>query len=346
VHLILETARQSGGRARFGHVMVEARKKSSASPKGKRGGAGGDRDGKKQEDKKNKRDVAGDAVASKMEKKAVPTTMQTGRQHPNGDSKREAVAKDSNGKSEGMESNKRMTAKSHSSVSAEDIQMVQNLIERCLQLYLTQEEVVSVLREQAAIDAEFTQLIWSKLEEQNPDFFRCYYTRLKLKAQIVMFNHLLEQQVAVVQKMQRGWNMNHGSSTASGIPLFQGAGSGGDGIGGSVFNPNPFQMTAATPQRISPWGEEGSYRNAQNRYAGLSADPGMNIYSAENIGPSPLFNPISADFGEFGGGTNLLHGSSPTREAQNDGLRRNFSLSDFELVDTGNRDSLNDSGKT
>ena len=32
--------------------MVEARKKSSASPKGKRGGAGGDRDGKKQEDKK------------------------------------------------------------------------------------------------------------------------------------------------------------------------------------------------------------------------------------------------------------------------------------------------------
>eukprot|EP00890_Picochlorum_soloecismus_P006666 jgi/Picsp_1/824/NSC_04313-R1_protein len=320
--------------------MVEARKKSSASPKGKRGSAGGDRDDTKQEDKKNKKDVSD---ASKAEKKTVPT-MQAGRQHPNGDSKREAVAQDRNGKHEETAGDKRMITKD-SSVSAEDIQMVQNLIERCLQLYLTQEEVVSVLREQAAIDAEFTQLIWSKLEEQNPDFFRCYYTRLKLKAQIVMFNHLLEQQVAVVQKMQRGWNMNHGSSTASGIPLFQGVG-GGDGIGSSVFNPMPFQTTGVTPQRISPW-EDGSYRNAQNRFAGFSADPGMNIHSAENIGPSPLsFNPISADFGEFGGGTNLLQGSSPTREVQNDGLRRNFSLSDFELVDTGNGDSLNDSGKS
>jgi len=27
----------------------------------------------------------------------------------------------------------------------------------------------------------------------------CYYTRLKLKSQIIMFNHLLEQQVAMVQ---------------------------------------------------------------------------------------------------------------------------------------------------
>jgi uncharacterized protein (TIGR01589 family) len=318
--------------------MVEARKKSSASPKGKRGGAGGDKDGKKQEDKKNKKD---DAVSIKTEKKPVTT----GREHSNGDSKRETVAKDRDVKAEGMAVNKSMNEKS-SSVSAEDIQMVQNLIERCLQLYLTQEEVVSVLREQAAIDAEFTQLIWSKLEEQNPDFFRCYYTRLKLKAQIVMFNHLLEQQVAVVQKMQRGWNMNHGSSTASGIPLFQGGGGGvsGDGMG-SVLNHMPFQSMSATPHRMNPWEDASNYRNAQSRFGGFSADPGMNIFSAENIGPSPLsFNPISADFGEFGGGTNLMHGSSPTRETQNDGLRRNFSLSDFEMVDTGNRDSLNDSG--
>lgn len=41
-----------------------------------------------------------------------------------------------------------------------------------------------------------------KLEEQNPDFFRAYYTRLKLKDQILLFNHLLDQQVAVVQRMQ------------------------------------------------------------------------------------------------------------------------------------------------
>ena len=32
-----------------------------------------------------------------------------------------------------------------------------------------------------------------------PTRCRCYYTRLKLKSQIIMFNHLLEQQVAMVQ---------------------------------------------------------------------------------------------------------------------------------------------------
>ena len=44
-----------------------------------------------------------------------------------------------------------------------------------------------------------------KLEEQNPDFFRAYYTRLKLKDQIVLFNHLLLQQVNVVQRHAGGW---------------------------------------------------------------------------------------------------------------------------------------------
>jgi uncharacterized protein (TIGR01589 family) len=112
-------------------------------------------------------------------------------------------------------------------VSTEDIQLVQNLIERCLQLYMTREEVINVLKTQATIDPGFTQLVWGKLEEQNHEFFRCYYTRLKLKAQIIMFNHLLEQQVSVVQRMQRGWNGsaagNGSSATASGIPLFQGS---------------------------------------------------------------------------------------------------------------------------
>lgn len=43
-----------------------------------------------------------------------------------------------------------------------------------------------------------------KLEEQNPNFFRAYYTRLKLKDQIVLFNHLLLQQVNVMQR-HTGW---------------------------------------------------------------------------------------------------------------------------------------------
>lgn len=90
-------------------------------------------------------------------------------------------------------------------VSTHDIQLVQNLIERCLQLYMPQKEVVQTLQIQAKIEPGFTDLVWQKLEEQNPEFFRSYYTRLKLKDQIVMFNYLLEQQVQVVQKLHRSW---------------------------------------------------------------------------------------------------------------------------------------------
>ena len=47
-----------------------------------------------------------------------------------------------------------------------------------------------------------TSLVWQKLEEQNPDFFMAYHVRVKLKDQVVLFNHLLEQQMQMIQKMQ------------------------------------------------------------------------------------------------------------------------------------------------
>ncbi|CAH9087341.1 unnamed protein product [Cuscuta epithymum] len=79
-------------------------------------------------------------------------------------------------------------------VSREDIELVQNLIERCLQLYMNREEVVKTLLNRARIDPGFTTLVWQKLEEENADFFRAYYIRLKLKRHIILFNHLLEHQ--------------------------------------------------------------------------------------------------------------------------------------------------------
>lgn len=79
-------------------------------------------------------------------------------------------------------------------VSREDIELVQNLIERCLQLYMNRDEVVKTLLTRARIDPGFTTLVWQKLEEENADFFRAYYIRLKLKKQIILFNHLLEHQ--------------------------------------------------------------------------------------------------------------------------------------------------------
>ncbi|KAL2226025.1 UNVERIFIED_CONTAM: hypothetical protein Sindi_1961200 [Sesamum indicum] len=44
-------------------------------------------------------------------------------------------------------------------VSLQDIQLVQNLIERCLQLYMSQKEVVSTLLHQAKIEPGFTELV-------------------------------------------------------------------------------------------------------------------------------------------------------------------------------------------
>lgn len=79
-------------------------------------------------------------------------------------------------------------------VSREDIELVQNLIERCLQLYMNKGEVVRTLSNRARIEPGFTTLVWQKLEEENSEFFRAYYIRLKLKKQIIQFNHLLEHQ--------------------------------------------------------------------------------------------------------------------------------------------------------
>lgn len=84
-------------------------------------------------------------------------------------------------------------------VSCDDIQLVQNLIERCLQLYMNQREVIKTLLDQAKIEPGFTSLVWQKLEEQNRDFFKAYYTRLKLKKQIIVFNRLLEQQYQLMR---------------------------------------------------------------------------------------------------------------------------------------------------
>ncbi|EEC72441.1 hypothetical protein OsI_05770 [Oryza sativa Indica Group] len=87
-------------------------------------------------------------------------------------------------------------------VSRQDIQLVQNLIERCLQLYMNQKEVVETLSFQAKIEPSFTELVWQKLEEENREFFKAYYVRLMLKNQIMVFNKLLEDQYRLMCKEQ------------------------------------------------------------------------------------------------------------------------------------------------
>ena len=78
-------------------------------------------------------------------------------------------------------------------INWEDIQLVQKLIERCLELYMTQQEIVKALSLQANIEPGLTNLVWEKLQEQNPDFFRAYGTRLRVKEQIREFNGLVSK---------------------------------------------------------------------------------------------------------------------------------------------------------
>ncbi|KAJ4843430.1 hypothetical protein Tsubulata_021598 [Turnera subulata] len=79
-------------------------------------------------------------------------------------------------------------------VTRQDIEVVQNLIERCLQLYMNRNEVANTLLRQARVEPEFTILVWNKLEEDNADFFKAYYLRLLLRKQINTFNGFLRHQ--------------------------------------------------------------------------------------------------------------------------------------------------------
>ncbi|KAL5056547.1 hypothetical protein RYX36_037229 [Vicia faba] len=84
-------------------------------------------------------------------------------------------------------------------LSREDIMAIQNLIELCLQSYMNPKEVVETLLVQAKIEPDFTQLVWKKLEEENQEFFKAYYLRLRLKEQITEFNRLLKEQAELSQ---------------------------------------------------------------------------------------------------------------------------------------------------
>ncbi|CAN0901861.1 hypothetical protein LINGRAHAP2_LOCUS21659 [Linum grandiflorum] len=116
-------------------------------------------------------------------------------------------------------------------ITRQDIETVQNLIERCLQLYMNKKDVVNTLLEQARIEPGFTSLVWHKLEDENAEFFKAYYVRLTLKEQIDRFNHLLERQyqlmnypngvaqsACAVTSLPAEHSILHQSGVANGIP--------------------------------------------------------------------------------------------------------------------------------
>lgn len=104
------------------------------------------------------------------------------------------------GNSNGASATKRRATPNSPSFSWNDILRVQNLIERCLQQCLSKNEIVATLHTHAKVDPSFTAVVWQKLEEQNPGFFRTYKLQLKLKDQILAFNTLVSKQKEMMSK--------------------------------------------------------------------------------------------------------------------------------------------------
>eukprot|EP00750_Incisomonas_marina_P014808 INCI17879.1.p1 GENE.INCI17879.1~~INCI17879.1.p1 ORF type:complete len:136 (-),score=29.43 INCI17879.1:109-516(-) len=82
-------------------------------------------------------------------------------------------------------------------LSWEGVKAVQKKIERCLELYMTQAEIVTALQAQSNVEPSLTCLVWQKLQEQNPHFFHVYDYYLRLKDHATAFNYLVEQQALI-----------------------------------------------------------------------------------------------------------------------------------------------------
>ena len=182
----------------------------------------------------------------------------------------------------------------------------------------------------------FLVAVWQKLEEQNPDFFKAYFTRLKLKDQINVFNYLLEQQVSMVQNMQRGWMQSSGGMMMQ------------PGVGMQNSMPMqsnmPMQQSGPMGQVQSPMQDgvlgghnmngvvTASMTDALGALPDFSADLNLSLPVS---GPDAAHSmPLSGDIGlgPFPMSPNHSQNSFPTLDEHHlSTLPRNFSFGDLNL---------------
>jgi len=85
------------------------------------------------------------------------------------------------------------------SLSWNEIGNVKAMVEKCMQQYMTQAEIIATLQTQAGVQPSVTCLVWQKLEEQNQSFFYSYNAMLRVKDQLSLFDYLVEQQSCVMK---------------------------------------------------------------------------------------------------------------------------------------------------
>lgn len=86
-------------------------------------------------------------------------------------------------------------------VTAQDVHKVQGLIERCLPLYMNQAEVIATLQFKFKLEPMLISIVWKKMEETNPEFFKAYHAQLRVKEQVTAFNMLVNQQIKEMAKL-------------------------------------------------------------------------------------------------------------------------------------------------
>ncbi|GMP97703.1 hypothetical protein CsSME_00045857 [Camellia sinensis var. sinensis] len=177
-------------------------------------------------------------------------------------------------------------------VSREDIQLVQTLIEQCLQLHMSQKEVINTLSHRAKIEPSFTELVWQKLEEENQEFFKAYHLRLIVKDQIMQFNSLLERQVELMRQICPTGVASLPLSNGSHIPpLHQNSGCYAPEHNGSVLKAeNVHQpIISSLPNTSFPNGGSSLHPCMQNAvdmsaHPRVDVSPNMMLAHSSNVG--------------------------------------------------------------
>jgi len=215
----------------------------------------------------------------------------------------------------------RRGAGSDRNVTCDDIQLVQNLIERCLQLYMSKAEVTHTLQYQAKIEPSFTNLVWLKLEEQNQEFFKAYYTRLQVKDQIILFNHLLEQHVQLIQRMGGGGggaNNNNNSTANNGAANANGGFNGKQQMSGMPSMP-PGHLGAQGqmmpgmqgPMQVGPYGQMQGM-NGGVMHPAYNGNPGHLSNGASGVvGGYPQMGQGGMQQGKWDPSQSQQHGGHP-----------------------------------
>ncbi|KAE9013431.1 hypothetical protein PR003_g15263 [Phytophthora rubi] len=191
-----------------------------------------------------------------------------------------------------------LTPVSPPTLSWNDILRVQNLIERCLQQYLSKNDILLTLKEQANVDPAFANVVWQKLEEQNPTFFRTYSLQLQLKEQIIAFNYLVGQQKEMAAKggkrLLHYSNMSRPSAGRSTAPC-----SLMTNVTPTTTTLPPISMDARTflrtPIRSAKQQRTPAGKRAYNQHQHMNIYLSVGVSSLPPPSPLPLPSPIKTD---------------------------------------------------